>query len=283
MTDFRRHSPDRTRPQPEEDAGAAPFDGWEELLAELEGWAAPRPVHNPADGLGVAGLLTAWSTVDADVAAAGGEIDVELALDANSNRRSVLLTAVGRLVDADPADTGGSGLYLDAFRRPMARLSFYLAGRTVTDPVAWYDAVQHALLAANHELVLYGGLFSGSAVVERARSLLLRRGAGRATGPVRAAVAGLAARCAEAVEAAVHHLLGPDVVERLLQRLAPLDLLVELEAMVEDGIALDEACCALGLRRRPARRQLATYRAHRRIYEAEVSRIRPAGALRERE
>ena len=81
------------------------------------------------------------------------------------------------------------------------------------------------------------------------------------------------ARAFEAVEAVVHDLFAPDLVERVLQRLAPLEAVVRLEAMVEGGAELDVACRALGLWRCAARRQLAGYRTVRPLYEAEASRL----------
>jgi hypothetical protein len=269
MTDSSRHIHHDPRPEPE---GAPPFEDWEELFEALEERAVPDPLDEPSDGHALAHRLAAWSILDREVEAAGWDLPLELALAANCRRPSPLLSAVGRLVDADPIDACGRGVYLAAFRRPLVRLSLCLARRSASDAMSWRKALEDDLLAATHELVVFGTIFSGHTVVERTRQLAFSRLAGR-RGQLRLLVSCLAARASEALEDLLQDFFAPDLVDRVLQRLVPLSTLQRLQALIDDGIELGAACRVLRVRRFAARRQLAGYRTVLPLYRSDAARL----------
>jgi hypothetical protein len=269
MTDSSRHIHHDPRPEPE---GAPPFDDWEELFEALEERAVPDPLDEPPDGEALARRLAAWSILDREVEAVGWDLPLELALAASCHRPSPLLSAVGRLVDADPVDSCGRDVYLAAFRRPLVLLSFCLARRSASDAMSWRKALEDDLLAATHELVVFGTVFSGHTVVERTRQLAFARLAGK-QGQHRLLVSCLAARAREALEGLVRDLCAPDLVDRVLQRLVPLSMLQRLQALIDDGVEFAAACRVLRIRRFAARRQLAGYRTVLPLYRSEAARL----------
>jgi hypothetical protein len=270
--------PNHDDPQPARPGGeGCPFDDWEPLFDDLAARFDPQAdsAEEPSDDA-IIRRLAAWGCIEADVAAAGVGLMVDLAVAAASRRPSMLLSVVGRLVDADPGDPAGRAVYLAAFRPALVSLSVSLGRKSGQDPASLGSGLSADLLAANHELVVFAAPCSGTAVVERTRAIAIARLLGPDASPQRVAFAALGSRVCEAIEDVVHDCCTPDLVDRVLRRFVPTAAVERLAAMVDDGVEIDVACATLRLWGFAARRQLATYRAVRPLYEAESARIAAA-------
>jgi hypothetical protein len=193
---------------------------------------------------------------------------------ASWRRPSGILSAVGRMAEADELNDLAARVYLDAFGAGSAMLAQALSIHTGRPFETCLAIAREELSAVAREASFHGETHAGATITSRtwARSFALV-GKGRhtqLTGELNAWGARLMALFTSFAET----FAGRAVFDRVMTRLAPLDEVLIAAAACGEGMTFPVACRERGIVVFAARRQIVSYHARRATVEAAATELR---------
>ena len=192
---------------------------------------------------------------------------------AASRRPSPILSAIGRMAEADRVNDLAAQLYLDAFGPGTATLARALAIHTGTSFETSLAIAREELGTVAREASFHGEVHVGATIMSRtwARSFSLVA-KGRHT-QLKGEVNSYCARALTFLKSFRDSLAGRAVFDRFMTRLAPLDEVRSAARACGQGMTFSSACRDRGIVVFAARRQIVAYEARRPVVELATDEL----------